>query len=664
MSWSEHRKRVHRSATAKWNERSYEMRKIRRNLSAKARQLNAAANANRKHTMLDIAEADQVAAIHDNEITTHQLRLLKTTIDSGGIAADHDFMQPPAGYRPIALAEYAGRQYPFSEQPAIADQPPDNVVVVAVDEEKSGDTVADSIEYLNIYGQGLYGLADSEFGVSEALLQEASNMVGFVSKSDTEFESSYSQVCNAEPAFNLKAGDDLDSMRSCQHLCGRYCRKDITDSKQFFNCVEMLRTIVRIVASKRDVKVGKTLHIGPSCKLPLLVVATPHGIWARLAYRFVFNPLEIDWIHCEIDSIEKADGTHYYVTLDFQPLGATNRLCPKSDTMCELAIWLSSTFTGGDGFKIHLFFEYDLHETHDHILIPRPCHQPSTIDAIVANSFQSLVDGGKHAKDLGFGDDAAAKSLGMLVSVLNKGTQTKTKTTKGEGQSTAKGLSKMLHELGEKPGKQSSSGKSKSSSNSSGRTSASSAADVLLAQLDGVPRSHHPQAVIDDDHDEPDELEVDWNDAINARYGFDEGPEASSSSKQGNKRKRSSSKPSGSRNAESPGDMRPLDSNAPQRCFVDPSNQRVIAEFADGTRRALGRITEFKIGEPGHSMSVACYLHTKCSVVRLISRLPYGACTLCMNYLEAGLRVKDRNDSAAHKRMFDSLVSSDGTDTS
>ena len=113
---------------------------------------------------------------------------------------------------------------------------------------------------------------------------------------------------------------------------------------------------------------------------------------------------------------------------------------------------------------------------------------------------------------------------------------------------------------------------------------------MLLAQLDGVPRSHHPQAVIDDDHDEPDELEVDWNDAINARYGFDEEPEASSSSKQGNKRKRSSSKPSGSRNVESPGDMRPMDSNAPRRCFVDPSNQRVIAEFADGTRRALGNL--------------------------------------------------------------------------
>ena len=77
-----------------------------------------------------------------------------------------------------------------------------------------------------------------------------------------------------------------------------------------------------------------------------------------------------------------------------------------------------------------------------------------------------------------------------------------------------------------------------------------------------------------------------------------------------------------------------------------------IMNYKSSYRFCPGRITEFKIGEPGHSMSVACYLHTKCSVVRLISRLPYGACTLCMNYLEAGLRVKDRNDSAAHKRML------------
>ena len=119
---------------------------------------------------------------------------------------------------------------------------------------------------------------------------------------------------------------------------------------------------------------------------------------------------------------------------------------------------MSNTFAGGDGYKIHLFSEYDLHETHDHILILRPCHRPATIDAILANSFHSLVECQKHAKDLGVGEDDAAKSLGMLVSVLNKGSKTNTKpttTTKGDGQS--KGLNKMLHELGGKRGKQSSS---------------------------------------------------------------------------------------------------------------------------------------------------------------------------------------------------------------
>ena len=60
---------------------------------------------------------------------------------------------------------------------------------------------------------------------------------------------------------------------------------------------------------------------------------------------------------------------------------------------------------------------------------------------------------------------------------------------------------------------------------------------------------------------------------------------------------------------------------------------------------------QFKMGQPGHSMSVACYLHAKCSVVRLIGQLPYGATAMCMNYLEAGLRIKDRQDGKKHMEM-------------
>ena len=65
-----------------------------------------------------------------------------------------------------------------------------------------------------------------------------------------------------------------------------------------------------------------------------------------------------------------------------------------------------------------------------------------------------------------------------------------------------------------------------------------------------------------------------------------------------------------------------------------------------------GRITEFKVGEAGHSMSVSCYLHAKCSVVRLISKLPYGASALCVNYLEAGLQIKNREDNKLHMNML------------
>lgn len=64
-----------------------------------------------------------------------------------------------------------------------------------------------------------------------------------------------------------------------------------------------------------------------------------------------------------------------------------------------------------------------------------------------------------------------------------------------------------------------------------------------------------------------------------------------------------------------------------------------------------GRITEFKKDQPGHSLSVACYLHKKCSVVRLISKLPFGACARCIAYLEAGLQIKDRDDASKHKAM-------------
>ncbi len=68
-----------------------------------------------------------------------------------------------------------------------------------------------------------------------------------------------------------------------------------------------------------------------------------------------------------------------------------------------------------------------------------------------------------------------------------------------------------------------------------------------------------------------------------------------------------------------------------------------------------GRITEFKVGEPGHALSVACYTHAKCSVVRTIRSLPFGASALCIQYLEAGRRLTGRDQAEEHKRMLPCL---------
>ena len=66
---------------------------------------------------------------------------------------------------------------------------------------------------------------------------------------------------------------------------------------------------------------------------------------------------------------------------------------------------------------------------------------------------------------------------------------------------------------------------------------------------------------------------------------------------------------------------------------------------------AAGRITEFKVGTPGHSISISCYNHSNCSVVRLAKQLPASSTQLCMNYLWAGRRLSRRDQRDEHIKM-------------
>lgn len=65
-----------------------------------------------------------------------------------------------------------------------------------------------------------------------------------------------------------------------------------------------------------------------------------------------------------------------------------------------------------------------------------------------------------------------------------------------------------------------------------------------------------------------------------------------------------------------------------------------------------GRITEIKKDTKGHSLSVACYMHKKCSRIRLMKDLPYGCIPMVVAYLEAGLRFPSREDTKKHTDML------------
>ncbi len=65
-----------------------------------------------------------------------------------------------------------------------------------------------------------------------------------------------------------------------------------------------------------------------------------------------------------------------------------------------------------------------------------------------------------------------------------------------------------------------------------------------------------------------------------------------------------------------------------------------------------GRLSEIKKNTKGHSLSVACYLHQKCSRIRQMKDLPYGCTPMVIAYLEAGLRFPSRQDAKKHTDML------------
>ena len=142
----------------------------------------------------------------------------------------------------------------------------------------------------------------------------------------------------------------------------------------------------------------------------------------------------------------------------------------------------------------------------------------------------------------------------------------------------------------------------------------SSSADLLLQQL--VPHAkadqyqHDPGVNLDGEQNSVDEVEEDWIAALNGRYGPFQcdtdtasanaaaSSSRSSQEQRSSKRRKTDSQDDSQREAEglhfiqssssSAQPAEPDDIEMPLRSTVDPKTLRVISEFADGRKRALG----------------------------------------------------------------------------
>lgn len=447
--WECRRKRIFKTALEQWKSSSYEMRRLRQSYSNRAKELNKTNNMQRDLHLMDAEVKQAIQNDHMRTVTHHQRQVVQTAIEDTLICPVGLDAPIPSNYRPLALTEYAQHHTTLpitdGDKTAIVQSTstPDEIDSFKV----VGHKVAESALVLTDHGHGLHGLGDTEFGVSRAIIDELSTQSGFVEASNRQFRNSHSQVCDTEISFaSVGSTDDIRERKSCQELCGRFCKHDINDANRtlFYNTVEMIRSIARIVGGRRDIKHGHTLFMSPTVLLPLLVISTTNGLFARLSSRFSFSPLEVDWLHCSVEAGGCSDDVLYTVTLIFTVLdGGSNYLCPPSDNMCELAMWLSATFVVEQGHKCELFLEYELDETRDDVLLVRKHHRSSTTLNPDGDSFQSLLVPKQRKRPVP-DEDETLTSVGNMLSVISADTKNRKQRSKQDRGKTTSNARQLL----------------------------------------------------------------------------------------------------------------------------------------------------------------------------------------------------------------------------
>ena len=375
VHWFDQRQTFFKDAVAKWNSNSDEINGLKRQLSFEAKEINREANRERSYKRERYDAHVNDSKEQKRVLDAKHCKLVDDTFAAGLLCPKNLDPGLPSSICPQALSDYAiGKnlhpikgqleECEFAGEDCVA-LPPGALPLTATTTENptelvehgiaSGQIDSATIHDVLDHGPALFGLGDEKFGLSEALLERACARQGFIQDSNRQFAMEHASMCDVGPSLGEDESMNLDNIRNCQNVYGRFCKKDIRNHNRYNGCVGLVQNIARCLALRRHTKFGNNFFLGPDTPFPILLIQSGLRAFGRLAIRACFKPLEIDWLHCSVTK----DGEVFRLCPDYKTYSHDQSVCmiPKVDSMEELAVWFSQL----DGsWKFKLFWDYDI----------------------------------------------------------------------------------------------------------------------------------------------------------------------------------------------------------------------------------------------------------------------------------------------------------------
>eukprot|EP00435_Cladocopium_sp_Y103_P012423 s1823_g3.t1 len=590
--WSEICKSVYKQCSADWNSGSNEMNTLKQRLSAEAKQVNREKNAARRSALERYTDYSEDCKKQRAERNHQQQKLVRAAFEAGTLCPGSNPPMIPSSACPGVLADFArdrnihpitgDSKQPLDEQ--IVDQDmgmgswgygggtPEHMVKHAI---ANGVFDSESIHQLLEHAPALFGLGDENFGISEALLEEACKRDGFIESSHRQFAADHSFVC--EMAANLGEDESMnvDNQKHCQNVYGRYCKLDIQNPVRYECAVEMSRNIARHLATRRKMKFGQQTHLCPDTPFPVLIIRSPEDqvVYGRLAARVCFKPLEIDWLHCAVTCDNGGGLWKIRPEVDMFRCGSSRCQLPKIDSMEELAVWFSQL---AGSWKFQIFWDYELSHVDFSEIVLRPDHEHMEVARTSDDANVGLEDllppARKPAAERSLEELQESKTLDAAVSLMQRLAPVRkptgsAKETREQAGTKKRAANPKRTPLGKRKAAYVETVETEGITNSSLTNSLTT--DRATIHSSGARGSG--DAVTDD-------LEDEWEAALDARYGShcSDGNPTPSSSKQ-------------SASSSSSKQVRPdVEGDEILHMYTDEKTKRVIAECASGKKLALG----------------------------------------------------------------------------